>query len=129
MTTKTITAAALRNEAAKQKVGKPSRFGIEYSWYNADNLDNAIIERQQAAIAWRNALVNSMELEGITKLTAKTVRYRHFYSRVWLTATLYLYTDGSVFCYRRKVNNKQGLAFDWNERIANNDIVVAVTTD
>lgn len=128
MTTKTITPAALRNQAAKQKVGKPMRFGIHYSWFNADNLDNAILERQKSAIAWRNALANSMELEGITKLTAKTVRYRCTYSRVWVTATLYLYTDGSVFCYRRMVNSRQELAFDWNERIANNDIVVAVTT-
>lgn len=129
MTTKTITPAALRNQATKQKVGKPSRFGIEYSWYNADNLDNAILERQKSAIAWRNALANSMELEGITKLTAKTVRYRYTYSRVWVTATLYLYTDGSVFCYRRMVNGRQELAFDWNERIANNDIVVALAAN
>jgi len=27
------------------------------------------------------------------------------------------------------LNGKQELAFDWNERIANNDIVVVVTTD
>jgi len=127
MTTKTVTPATLRTEAAKQKVGKPMRFGIEYSWYNADNLDNAILERQQSAIKWRIDLATAMETEGVTKVKVKTVRYRSTYSSMWITATLYLYTDGSVFRTRRKVNGKQELRLgtEWMQRVESGEIVVA----
>lgn len=126
MTTKTVTPATLRTEAAKQKVGKPMRFGIEYSWYNADNLDNAIVERQQSAIKWRTDLATAMEAEGVTKVTTKTVRYRYSYGRTWITATLYLYTDGSVFRTRRMVNGKQELRLgtEWMERVKDGEIIV-----
>jgi hypothetical protein len=129
MTTKTITATTLRTQAAKQKVGKPMRFGIHYSWFNADNLDNAIVERQQSAIRWRNDLADRMDEGGIAKLTPKTVRYRLCWSSRWVTATLYLYSDGSPFCYRRMVNGKQELRFDWTERCAEGEYVVALDKD
>jgi hypothetical protein len=127
MTTKTVTPATLRTEAAKQKVGKPMRFGIEYSWYNADNLDCGIIERQQSAIKWRTDLATAMEAEGVTKVKVKTVRYRFKNSSMWITTTLYLYTDGSVFRTRRMVNGKQELRLgtEWVQQVESGEIVVA----
>ena len=117
-----ITPAALRSAAAKQKVGKPLRYGIHYSWFNADNLDNAIVARQQAAKRWRTDLADDMDANGVTSLRAET---RWVGSR-WggsFRATVYLHADGSVFRYRRVTDGKPVLRSgdDWRERTTATD--------
>lgn len=101
-----ITPVSLRADAAKQKVGKPMRFGIHYSWFNADNLDNAIVERQQAAIKWRTNLADAMDAEGVTSLRAETRWTRSRFSHSNIRHIVYLHADGSVFRFRTVINGK-----------------------
>lgn len=118
-----ITPAALRSEAAKQRVAKPSRFGIHYSWFNADNLDGAIIERQQAAKRWRTDLADAMDADGVTSLRAATRWVKSRWSRDSFRAIVYLHADGSVFRYRTVTNGKPVLRSgdDWRERTTATD--------
>ena len=118
-----ITPAALRSAATKQRVSKPMRFGIHYSWFNADNLDGAIIERQEAAKRWRTELADAMDAAGVASLRAKTLWVRSRWSRDSFRAIVYLLADGSVFRYRRVTNGKPVLRSgdEWRERITATD--------
>lgn len=118
-----ITPAALRTAADKQKVGKPMRFGIHYSWFNADNLDNAILDRQQAAKRWRTELADAMDANGVTLLRAETRWVRSRWSRESFRTIVYLHADGSVFRYRIVQNGVPVLRLgdDWRTRVTATD--------
>lgn len=118
-----ITPAALRSAAAKQKVGKPSRFGIHYSWFNADNLDAAIVARQQAAQRWRTDLADDMDANGVTSLRAETRWVKSRWSHTPQRHIVFVHTDGSVFRFRSVINGKQTLRSGnlWRERTTATD--------
>lgn len=97
-----ITPAALRTAAAKQRVHAPYRDGIRVC-ARTDHWDAVIVRRQQNAQRWREYLAERMEADGVTELRVSTIRIveRPSFRCRPFTVTVYAYTDGSVFLYRR----------------------------
>jgi hypothetical protein len=97
-----ITPAALRTAAAKQRVHAPYRFGNTVC-ARTDHWDAVIVRRQQNARRWRETLADWMDSDGVTELRVSTIRIieRPSFRCRPITLTVYAYTDGSPYLYRR----------------------------
>jgi hypothetical protein len=97
----TITAAALRTAADKQRVKTPRRFGNTIN-ARTEHWDAVIVRRQQNAQRWRENLADWMVSDGVTELRASTFRLieRPSFRCRPITVTIYAYTDGSPYLYR-----------------------------
>jgi hypothetical protein len=98
----TITPTSLRTAAAKQRVRAPRRFGNTVC-ARTDHWDAVIVRRQQNAQRWREILANWMDDDGVTELRVSTIRIieRPSFRCRPITLTVYAYTDGSPYLYRR----------------------------
>jgi hypothetical protein len=98
----TITPASLRTAAASQRVSKPLRDGYTVC-DRTRHWDAVIVRRQLRAQEWRTFLADCMVRDGVTELRTSTFRLieRPSYRCRPVSVTVYAYTDGSPYRYRR----------------------------
>lgn len=99
----------LKKEIENQVIGKPSRYGIEYAWYNAHALDEGILTRQRNAIKWKEEVVALAE-KGV--VTEKRVRVRHY---SWIGNVTAYYVDGELVMYRYRQRIIDNCLSEWKE--------------
>jgi hypothetical protein len=98
----TITPASLRTAAASQHFRKPLRDGYTVC-DRTRHWDAVIFRRQFAAQVWRTYLADCMDQDGVTELRTSTFRLieRPSHRCRPVSVTVYAYTDGSPYLYRR----------------------------